>query len=95
MNEKPYKLQALAVLILLFLASLQRYSTAKENVEEGKFNEHECGKLPLPGRIKVAFMYLLSVKNTEGAPNQDLQNLECSAYGLCRTDFHQNLQYCT
>lgn len=40
-------------------------------------------------------MYLLSVKNIEGAPNQDLQNLECSAYGLCRTDFHQNLQYCT
>lgn len=51
-------------------------------------------KIPLTGRTKVAFMFLLSGKKTEGASNQNLQNLECGAYGLCRTDLHQNLPYC-
>lgn len=42
----PYKLHALSVLLLLFLTSLERYSTAKENVEKGKYNEQECETFP-------------------------------------------------
>lgn len=78
---KPNKLQALSVLLLLSLASLERYSTAKENVEKGKYNEQECGKNPLPGENKNSIC-VSSLSN------------ECGACGLYRTDFHQNLQYC-